>query len=302
MRRAGARRAAAGGGRTARGAATPLPPGAHASRAAQTDSHRTLAATSVYAGRVPAPPAPDSPSSAGALARRTAIAAGSLRAWVAPRCALCGTARGDPLCAGCAADFLSANERRCRVCALRLGSDGDLCGRCLRQPPVFDATHALADYAAPIDALISGLKFGHRLEIARTLGLLLGRVIDERTPSAACLVPIPLAFERQRERGFNQALEVARVAARTCRRRLLAHALLRVRHRPPQEALALTARRTNLRGAFAVDAASEATLAGRCVVLIDDVMTSGSTLDEAARVLKRAGAAPVICAVVARTP
>lgn len=251
---------------------------------------------------VPAPPPPTPPSSAAALARRAAGEAWSLRAWIAPHCALCGSARGDPICAGCAADFFAADERRCRVCALRLGSDGDLCGRCLRQPPAFDATHALADYAAPIDALVSGLKFAHRLEIARTFGSLLGRLIDERAPPDACLVPVPLAFERQRERGFNQALEIARVAARTCGRPLLAQALLRVRHRPPQEALALAARHANLRGAFAVDTGHEAALAGRCVVLIDDVMTSGSTLDEAARVLKRAGVAAVICAVVARTP
>ena len=249
----------------------------------------------------PRAPTPDAPASA----RRPRLrgAALSLRRLLAPRCSLCATGVGTPLCDGCTADFFASDVHRCRGCALRLGpAAGDLCGRCLREPPAFDATFALADYAAPVDGVIIALKFGHRLDVARALGELLGRMIGARADDNAVLTAVPLAFERQRERGFNQALEIARVAAATCRRPLLAHALLRTRHRPAQEGLTLDERRRNVRGAFVVERALEPRFAGRTAVVIDDVMTSGSTLDEVARVLRRAGALRIVNAIVARTP
>jgi ComF family protein len=221
----------------------------------------------------------------------------------ASRCALCGIAEGSPVCAGCAADFLPTDLHRCRVCALRLGpAAGDLCGRCLRDPPAFDQTIALADYAAPVDGMVIALKFGHRLDVARVLGALLGRMVGQHTPVDALLAVVPLAYERQRERGFNQALELARAAAAAGGRVLLPQALQRIHHRPAQEGLTLQERRRNVRGAFVVARGEEARLAGREVVVIDDVMTSGSTLDEVARVLRHAGVARVINAVIARTP
>jgi ComF family protein len=216
---------------------------------------------------------------------------------------LCGTAPGDPVCTGCATDFLPTDVHRCRTCALRLGpAPGDLCGRCLRDPPAFDETFALADYAAPVDGLVIALKFGHRLEVARVLGELVGRMIARHAPEDALLAAVPLAFERQRERGFNQALEIARSAATVSRRALLAKAVLRTRHRPAQEGLTLEERRRNVRGAFVVAREVEAQLVGRTIVVVDDVMTSGSTLDEVARELRRAGATRIVNAVVARTP
>jgi len=216
---------------------------------------------------------------------------------------MCDTAHGDPVCDSCAVDFFPADVHRCRTCALRLGpAAGDLCGRCLRDPPTFDATITLADYAAPVDGLIVALKFGHRLEVAHALGHLLGRRLAAAAPPDALVLPVPLAFERQRERGFNQAREIARLAARTGNLRLLTDALVRIQHRVPQEGLALDARRRNVRGAFCVTAAKEPAIAGRAIVVIDDVMTSGSTLEEVARVLKRAGARQVVNATVARTP
>jgi ComF family protein len=176
------------------------------------------------------------------------------------------------------------------------------CGACLRSPPAFDATIALADYAPPVDGLIIRLKFGHRLDIAAALGRLLAAPVAARTAPDACVIPVPLAFERQRSRGFNQAREIARVAARLARRTLLDGAVLRAHHRTPQESLSLTQRRSNVRGAFVVPEAARAALAGRRVVVVDDVMTTGSTLDEIARLLRDAGAAHIVNAVVARTP
>jgi ComF family protein len=225
------------------------------------------------------------------------------RRLLSPRCLLCATTRGDPLCDGCRADFFDARLHRCRQCALRFDlASGDLCGRCLRDPPAFDSTQALCDYAAPVDGLIVALKFGHRLDIASALGRLLAERLLADTAMDAPLLPVPLAFERQQERGFNQSAEIARMAARASGRRLEDGLLQRVRHRPAQEGLTLEARRRNVRGAFTVARGREGEIAGRAVTVVDDVMTSGSTLDEIARVLKRAGAASVHNAVVARTP
>jgi ComF family protein len=219
---------------------------------------------------------------------------------LAPRCAVCGIAPGAPLCAGCAADFFAADAARCARCALRIVQAGDdvVCGRCLREPPHFDATLALADYAPPIDGMVIALKFGHRLELARVFGELLAARARKRLPRDALLAPVPLAFARHAERGFNQAHEIARTVARRLALPLAADVLARVKHTMPQQRLALAARRRNVRGAFA----ARGEVSGRTVAVVDDVMTSGATLDEIAAVLKRAGAARVVNLVVARTP
>jgi ComF family protein len=161
---------------------------------------------------------------------------------------------------------------------------------------------ALADYVPPVDGLVVALKFGHRLELATLFGTLLAERLAPLARADTLLLPVPLAFERQAERGFNQAHEIARVAQRRLRCTLRDDILLRTRHCAPQEALKAEARRRNVRKAFAVRATSQAEVAGRAVIVLDDVMTSGATLDEVARVLKQAGAVRVTNAIVARTP
>ncbi|MDL1859732.1 ComF family protein [Betaproteobacteria bacterium PRO7] len=146
--------------------------------------------------------------------------------------------------------------------------------------------------------MVIALKFGHRLELARVFGELLAERMGERLPRDTLLAPVPLAFERHAERGFNQAREIARIVARRLALPLAADALARVKHGVPQERLTLAARRRNVRGAFA----ARADVRGRTVVVVDDVMTTGATLDEVAAVLKRAGAARVLNLVLARTP
>jgi ComF family protein len=228
-----------------------------------------------------------------------ALGMAPLRRLLAPRCVACDLEHGDPLCAGCAQDFFAAGVPRCAVCALRLpapAQPGARCGRCLSAPPHFDATIALADYAAPVDRMIAALKFGGRLPLASAFGALLagpGRLL----PGADAICPVPLAFERQAERGFNQAHEIARTVAAACGRPLRTDILLRTRHTAAQMDLALAERRRNVRGAFV----ARGELAAMHIVVIDDVMTSGSTLDEIASTLKRAGAARVTNLVVART-
>lgn len=221
------------------------------------------------------------------------------RALLAPRCIACAQAPGEPLCAGCAADFFAADARRCRHCALRLpaATAADACADCLRAPPQFDATVALADYAPPVSGMVLALKYGHRLELARVFGRLLAARLRREELADVLLAPVPLAFERLSERGFNQAREIGRALAGALRLPLHADLLLRTRHTPAQESLKRDERRRNVRGVFAVRGA----VAGRTVVVIDDVMTSGGTLDEIARVLKAAGAMRVLNLIVART-
>jgi ComF family protein len=226
------------------------------------------------------------------------------RTWTriaASRCAACGLFDGDPLCAGCIDDYFARDVARCRCCAMRLPSTvSDLCANCLRRPPAFDATCVCADYEAPASGMVLALKNGGRLALARVFGRLLAeRVADaaDRALDGALFVPVPLAFERQRERGFNQSHEIGRAFARARGVRLSAGVLVRTRHAPPQHLLDLDARRRNLRGAFAV----RTPVQGRHIAVIDDVMTTGSTLEEIAKVLKRAGCARVTNLVIART-
>lgn len=231
---------------------------------------------------------------------RFPFGAGLLRRWLPQRCVVCDLERGDPLCSGCAQDYF-ADAPRCPCCALRLPSAtqaGDRCGRCLREPPRFDATIALADYAAPVDRMVAALKFGGRLPLAGAFGTLLARAAASALRDADVLTPVPLSFERQAERGFNQAHEIARRVAALSGTPLRADILLRTRHTAAQMDLALADRRHNVRGAFA----ARGDLAGRHIAVLDDVMTTGATLDEIAAALKRAGAARVTNLIVARTP
>ena len=223
----------------------------------------------------------------------------ALRRLLAPRCVVCDLDEGDPLCPGCAADYFAVDVPRCTSCALRLPAarSGERCGNCLRSPPRFDGTVALADYAPPLDRMIAALKFGGRLPLAGAFGSLLARAAATVLPDADAICPVPLAFERQSARGFNQSQEIARQVAAESGRPLRTDVLLRTRHTSAQMELALDERRRNVRGAFV----ARGRLAGMRVAVVDDVMTTGATLDEVAAALKAAGAARVTGLVVART-
>ena len=224
------------------------------------------------------------------------------------RCVVCELHPGAPatsICTQCEADFFAADTARCERCAICV-PDGQtsaprICGRCLANVPHFDATTTLADYVSPVDGMVIALKFTARLDLAQFFGRLLANRLSSAMPPApddAVVIPVPLAFERARQRGFNQSHHIARAFAIATHRRLIVDRLLRIRHTPPQQSLALKERRRNIRGAFAV----EGSLSGQHVFVVDDVMTTGSTLDEVARVLKQAGAAHVHNLIVARTP
>lgn len=224
-----------------------------------------------------------------------------------PLCVVCGLQRGAPstsICPQCETDFFALATARCERCAIRLPNVKSgaprICGRCLSDKPHFDTTMTLADYVSPVDGMVMALKFTARLDLAQFFGQMLASRLSALSPSTTdgVVVPVPLAFERTRQRGFNQSHHIARAFASAAGRRLLIDRLLRVRHTAPQQTLALNERRRNVRGAFAV----EGSVSGQHVFVVDDVMTTGSTLDEVARVLKRAGASQVHNLIVARTP
>ena len=174
-----------------------------------------------------------------------------------------------------------------------------MCGACLTRPPRFARTLAACSYAYPLDRLVQALKYGRQLALAQPLGDALAAAVlrapgPQHRPQA--LAAVPLAAARQRERGFNQAIEIARVVARRVGLPLV-HGLVRTAHGPAQATLPWARRRRSVRGAFAC----ERSFPGLHVALVDDVMTTGATLEAAADALLRAGAARVDAWVVART-
>ena len=206
-------------------------------------------------------------------------------------CYLCRGAADAMLCAACDADLPRLRLPACPRCALD-SPHGEVCGRCLGDAPHYDATVAALAYEFPADALVHSLKFRGELALAPLLaGLLLPKL---GTLDIDCVVPVPLSPARLRERGYNQAVEIARHLDRG---RLELELCVRERDTPAQVELPYAERKRNVRGAFRCTRA----LPGARIAVVDDVMTTGATLDEIAMTLKAAGAAHVVNWVVART-
>ena len=210
------------------------------------------------------------------------------------QCVLCGApARAIAVCRACYRQLPWLTRAHCPQCALPT-HDGRVCGACLAHQPRFDGVSAAFAYAWPLAPLIHHYKYAGNLSLAR----LLARALLARVDGAVdLLVPMPLAPERLRSRGFNQALEIARVVTRLTGIRLAAMACRRVRDSTPQALLPWNERAKNIRGAFVCDA----DLRGMRVAVIDDVMTTGATLNELARNLRQAGAIEIQGWMVART-
>lgn len=213
------------------------------------------------------------------------------------RCLVCGErGAGDDLCALCRA-ALPWNHRACERCGLPLPQAEPMCGACLKQPPPFAATRAPLVYGFPIDRLLLRFKFHADLAAGRLLANLFCEGIDRRSWPEA-LLPVPLHAARLRERGYDQALELAKAIARGAGIPLSRSALRRVRGTARQSELGLPARQRNLRGAFAL--ADDAL--PKHVALLDDVMTTGATVRECAKTLLRGGVERVDVWVIARAP
>lgn len=221
-------------------------------------------------------------------------------------CALCGMDSDAAVCGPCQARFLAPAPARCRCCANPLAAREARwpCAVCQSAPPAYDATVAVTDYAAPVDQLVLQLKFDACLALAPWMGQRLGQAALTQRPHALpnVLCPVPLGPRRLVERGFNQALEIARPLARTLGVPLHAQLALRALETQAQSTVAPTERRRNIRHAFIVAPAALALVRGQHIGVVDDVMTSGATLNELARTFKRFGAARVSNFVFARTP
>jgi ComF family protein len=220
-----------------------------------------------------------------------------------PTCVLCGAAGVNDmdLCPGCLGD-LPRNTHACARCALPLPAsapENSMCGACQRHPPLFDRCFAPYRYEGALPHLVTGLKFHARMHSARLLGkLLYDALMDTAQPLPEMVIPVPLHRGRMRERGFNQALEIARVSERLLDVPLDDQSVERHAATSPQSGLDARKRRRNIRGAFIV----KSQIRVRHVALLDDVVTTGSTVTELAKTLKRSGVECVDVWAVARTP
>jgi ComF family protein len=209
------------------------------------------------------------------------------RALLPPTCVVCGGEGEDlDLCAACRA-ALPWNRHACRRCALPLAGDGTqaVCGLCRLAPPPLERVQCPLHYAFPVDRLLPRLKFHGDLAAGAVLATVAAWALDPEDPPAA-LVPVPLHAARLRQRGYDQALEIARALSRQCGPPVRADALRRVRATAAQSRLDARARRGNLQDAFSL---RPGVRLPAHVALVDDVMTTGATLHACARALREGG-------------
>ena len=229
------------------------------------------------------------------------------------QCLVCQHWPSDWLCPACASACWQAQQRRCTRCALPLPTNSDICGACLRNPPWLRRCHAAVDYSPPWSGMVQQLKFHQHLAWASRMAQLLVQTpgVLANLQEASLILPVPLSASRLRERGYNQALLLAQALPQQASNhlptnskplaRVEPHALLRQLDTSAQAGLDRRARQRNLRRAFAVAPAWEPAIAGQQVLLVDDVMTTGATLDALARLLLQHGATAVDAVVFART-
>ena len=223
-------------------------------------------------------------------------------------CASCDTTLDDDpvpfFCQTCWATVRPITGPACPLCGLPFASDltltyspGHLCQPCREQSPVFTRAWAGYHYEPPLQDAIHLFKYRGKVALAKTLGALLRESWRDR-PEADLLMPVPLHPSRLRSWEYNQALLLADELNRALRLPLSYDNLVRVRTTPPQTELTRTERLTNLRRCFALQRPDA--VAGKRILLIDDVMTTGATVNKCAKVLRKAGAAEVYVGVLAR--
>jgi ComF family protein len=235
--------------------------------------------------------------------RIRALVDGALAVLIAPACAACDRSlleptRG-PVCQSCWDGIVTLQPPLCEQCGDPLPSwriisvSEARCPRCRRRPSRITCCRAIGPYAGALRDIVHALKYGHRRSIAAELGRRMRVTCAEVLDTASVAVPVPLHRSRQRTRGFNQAAELARHLGLPCMR-----ALKRIRATPSQTGLPAARRHANVRQAFARRRGYD--VRGLCVVLVDDVSTTGATLDACARVLIEAGAREVRAVTAAR--
>ena len=235
-----------------------------------------------------------------------------------PFCPVCrrrlDDGRRDPLCGDCWEGFERIVPPQCLVCGVPFGSPSGhsrapgavsnviprRCGSCQRRSPPFHYARAAVRYEDIAREAVHALKFGGRRALARPLGDLLAEMPLQELPGGPphLVIPVPLHRRRERDRGFNQALLLARRLGHTWGIPVRSDVLVRTVSTPPQTELTATARRANVRGAFALRRPEA--VVGRHVVLVDDILTTGSTVSACARCLRDAGAETIGVLTVAR--
>jgi len=222
-----------------------------------------------------------------------------------PRCLFCGVdlPPGEKLllCGDCRPNLTLLSGDCCPRCGKphRAAAGDHLCGPCLRGDTRFDLARSVAAYEGPLRDCIHAFKYGRQTACLATFGLLFRQVATDRFLFDADLIlPVPLHKSRLRQRGFNQSAMLAREFFAEQRRKISPSVLLRHRPTAPQTSLSGRQRRTNLRGAFSVKHRDR--VEGKRVLLVDDIYTTGSTLNECARTLRKAGAARVTALTLAR--
>ena len=197
------------------------------------------------------------------------------------------------VCRACLNELPKHPKTTCPQCGLSSG--GQLCGSCISSPPDFDATHSVFLYDFPIDSMMVRYKYGNMLSLYSFFGQMLSEKVASETVDL--IIPMPMHPARIKERGFNQAHEIAKVLSKKCKEKLDFKSAKRHKLTPPQASLPLKERVKNIKGAFKVTG----DLSGKRIAIVDDVMTTGASLNELAKTLKKSGASHVECWVIART-
>jgi len=231
-----------------------------------------------------------------------------------PRCVICSRflwnglltrdSRSPFFCRECMADFHAIASPICPVCGRPFSSEAaedHVCEDCLRKRPFYYAARAPYHYKGAILKAVHRLKYGSKGLVAKGLGPLLARfaALQMQAVEGVVVMPVPLHPRRLRERGFNQSLLLARYVSRALSADMDFLSLRRVRYTRPQTKLAKVERRQNVRGAFQLN--DNATIRGRPILLVDDVVTTGNTLNECARILRKGGAQKIYGLSLART-
>lgn len=210
-------------------------------------------------------------------------------------CVLCGSmSHGGLWCGACDAAMPYLDMPHCPICS-QPTPQGELCGHCLKKPPLFTRTVAAFTYSFPVDQLIQAMKYQEQLALAQIFSEKLSQRID-KTKLPDYLIPMPLHPAKLKSRGFNQAQLIAALLAKSLDLSLLTHACHRLRDTPSQTSLPWKERSKNVRGAFGCDV----DLSEKHIALVDDVLTTGTSLNALADVVQKQGAREISAWVVAR--
>jgi ComF family protein len=221
------------------------------------------------------------------------------------KCLLCNTlTQGDTmLCTSCWSKLEFITEPKCRSCSLPFSFDlsaSNLCASCLGQPPYFDSAFALLKYNKHSKVIIHKLKYADQLHIARCFAKLIVTRLSDEIAGYHIVIPVPLHRKRLLSRRYNQAAVLGSNIAKLAKLQFLANALVKKRHDVQQTKLTRDERMKNVLGSFSFEPRYKKRLLGKRVILIDDVHTTGTTLSECSRILKKSGCAEVYAITLAR--